>query len=162
MQLFKKINELIVSRSLKLTKGAAVTFVDPNGVEAAFNPFAKAITAAYSVPYSENGMTYVLTLAAGFATTLPAPKAGAKYRFVNGLSNTGAHTIVATSTLIVGSIDSCDLNAATDSAFSATGATTITLAANKSVKGDWVEIVSDGTNWYLSGSCSVFDAITLT
>lgn len=162
MQLFKKINELIVSRSLKVAKGTTVTFTDPNGVERNFNPYVSAKTAAFTVPVSESGMTYILNLAAGFAVTLPSPAVGLRYKFIIGISVTGNTTIVATSTLVRGAITTNDVNSATDSGFSATGATTITMVANKSVSGDWVELVSDGTNWYMSATCSVFDAITLT
>lgn len=162
MNLFKKINELIVSRSAKFAKGTVVTFTDPNGVERNHNPFVSAKVAAFTVPASESGMTYILNLAAGFAVTLPAPAVGLKYKFIIGISVTGSTTIVATSTLVRGAILTNDVNSATDSGFSATGATTITLAANKSVSGDWVELVSDGTNWYMTAACSVFDAIALT
>ena len=159
MQLWKKISDLIVNKSLALTKGASLTLTDPNGVSTPVNPFVKTKVAAFTVPTSENGMTYILSLAAGFATTLPAPFAGAKYKFIVGISNTGSHTIVATGAIVTGTIASSDLNAANDVAAVA-AATTITLAANVSIKGDYVELVSDGTAWFISGCTQAYNAVT--
>lgn len=162
MQLWKKMDSLTVSKLFKLGKGVSSVVTDENGVENNLNPFVKTKIAAFTVPITENGMTYVLSLAGGFATTLPSPRSGLKYRFVVGISNTGAHTIVASGAIVFGSVSSADLNAASDAALSATGITTVTLAANKSVKGDWIELVSDGTAWFLSGNCTVFDAVTFS
>lgn len=162
MLTFKKISEFVVTRSQKFLKGATLTVTDPDGVELAVNPFVKTKTAAFTVPTSENGMTYILSLAGGFATTLPSPAAGLRYRFVVGISNTSNYTIAAASAIIFGSVSSADLNAASDAALSSTGITTITLAANKSVKGDWIELVSDGAAWFMSGNVTVFDAVSLS
>lgn len=162
MNLFKHFSEITINKAIKMGKKAVTSFVSPLGVEVAFNPFVKSLTAAYTVPQSESGMTYILNLAAGFATTLPAVKAGLKYKFIIGISNTGSHTIVAPSAIIMGVVSSSDLNAGTDSSSSGTGITTITLAANVSLKGEWVELVCDGTNWFMSAATANYAGITLS
>ncbi len=55
-----------------------------------------------------------------------------------------------------------DLNSGTDSDFDTTAVATLTFVLNKAVAGDSIAIWSDGTNWFYSAECSVFDAITGT
>jgi hypothetical protein len=116
----------------------------------------KAVTAA------ESGKTFFLDLAAGFVTTLPAVGIGLNYRFVVRTSPTGSYTIVcpAAAALFKGHVLSSDLNAASDADFDTTAVATLTFVLNKAVVGDSIFIVSDGVNWFYSGECSVFDAIT--
>ena len=54
----------------------------------------KTLIAAYSVPTSENGATYFLNLAGGFAVTLPLPAAGLRYNFIVTTAPTTAYTVV--------------------------------------------------------------------
>lgn len=123
------------------------------------------LTAARTVLASENGKTFFLNLAAGFAVTLPPPALGLKYKFVVMLSPTGSYTIVTSgsSNILCGQVLTVDVNSATDPGFTATAdQDTITFVLNKSVKGDWCELECDGTSWEARCSASVFDAITLT
>ena len=123
------------------------------------------VTATNVITAAESGTIFFLASATEFVSTLPAvASAGAWFRFIVSAAPSGAsYTVVtATGTTIVGQITTNDVNSATDSGFSATGVATITFVDAKAVKGDWVEVISDGTNWYVTGACSVFDAITLS
>lgn len=125
---------------------------------------AEVVTAANVIAAAENGRTYYLNSATEFASTLPAPALGLKFKFIVKAAPSGAdYTITTTSSanIIYGAISSSDLNAANDAAI-ATGNDTISFVSAKAIVGDWVEFESDGTNWYVSGNCSVFDAITAT
>lgn len=117
----------------------------------------KAVTAA------ESGKTFFLNLAAGFVVTLPAVAAGLRYRFVVSLApSAGSITIVCAGALFKGHVLTTDVNSATDPDFDTTAVATITLVTAKCIAGDWVEVECDGTNWFYSARCSLFDAITGT
>jgi hypothetical protein len=142
-----------------LTVGAGATLTGP-----AYTELTEAPALANILTAAESGKTLFINSATGFAHTLPAVAAGLYFKFVVALGPTsGNHTIVAASgTPIVGHVLTTDVNSATDPSFSATGVLTITLVANKAVKGDSVELCCDGTNWYATARCSVFDAITFS
>lgn len=119
----------------------------------------KAVTAA------ESGKTFFLNLVAGFVTTLPAPALGLYFKFIVGTAPTGgSYTIVApaAATIFKGHVLSNDLNSGTDADFGTAGEATVTIVVNKAVAGDVVEIECDGTNYFVSARCSVFDAITIS
>lgn len=117
------------------------------------------LDATYTVTAAETGTTFILSDTTEFATTLPAPAAGLRYRFIVGAAPSGANYTVVTNgnaTIIQGAVV---VNGA-----SVLGANedTITFAASAAVVGDWVEVISDGTNWYVSGIGSAASSITLT
>lgn len=160
MAKFRRMN---VSNYVKLRTGA--TIVNNDGQVLVSGSAAEINTTTKSVSTVENGETFFLSLAAGFVTTLPAPALGLTYTFVvRTAPTTGSYTIVTngSANIIKGSVYSSDLNAATDSDFETAGGDTITFAQNKAVAGDRVNLVSDGTNWFVIGYCTVFDAITIT
>lgn len=163
MQLWKKFSEAWVTKKLVLGKGAVLQAVDSTGNAVSVGVgAAETRTAANELTAAESGKTIFLNSATEFATTLPAPAVGLRFKFVVAAAPSGASYTVVTNgsaNIIKGSVSSADLNAASDSAI-ATGADTITFVDSKAIVGDWIEVVSDGTNWYLSGCCSVFDAIT--
>lgn len=95
----------------------------------------------------------VLNSATEFAVTLPAPAEGLTYRFIVGAAPAGAsYTVVTNSSanIISGVVSSADLNGAADMVVAALS-DTITFADGVAAVGDWVELVSDGTYWFLSG-----------
>ncbi len=160
MQLWKKVSDLAVGRKLKLGRNATMAVTDPNGVETNLNPFVKDLITTYSVPDSENGMTYTLSLAGGFVTTLPAPRVGLKYTFVAGISPTTAYTVVTSGSANI--IKGFTTNAAGAAVTPLSDGDTITFVANQAVAGDQVTVVSDGTSWFLSGFAQVAAGITNT
>lgn len=99
---------------------------------------------------AESGKTFFLALATGFVTTLPAPAAGLKFRFIVAIAPSGGtYTIVtdgAPAQILAGQVHSSTGGDA-DSEAAAT-ATTITFADGVAVIGDWAEVISDGTSWF--------------
>src|SRR5574343_445303 len=65
----------------------------------------------------------------------------------------------ARSAIIKGSVSSADL-ANASAAASTTGGTTISLTTTAYV-GDWIEVVSNGVNWLLSGSVKAQGGLTI-
>jgi len=114
---------------------------------------------------TESGKTMFLNSATEFVSTLPAPAAGLKFSFVvSGAPSGASYTIVTNSSanIIKGQVYSSDLDAAGNADFETSGGDTITLVDGKSVAGDRVDLICDGTNWFAYCFCSVFDAITIT
>ena len=118
------------------------------------------ITAAKTLLEGEvNDAVFFLNAAAGAAVTLPAPKAGMKAKFIVKLAfATTAWTIVTN-----GGADIIEGTVIVNGA-SVLGSNedTITFAAAAENVGDWVEVESDGTSWFVSGVGSAASSITLT
>lgn len=126
---------------------------------------AEVVTATNVITAAESGKTFFLNSATEFVSTLPAPALGLKFRFIVKAAPSGAsYTIVTngSSNIIKGHVLSSDLNAAGDADFETSGGDTISFVDAKAVAGDWVDLECDGTNWFASGRCIVFDAITIT
>lgn len=108
----------------------------------------------------ETGKTFFLNLVGGFTSTLPVPALGLKYKFVVKTAPTTAYIILTDSVanIIHGSVTTPE--DADGAVVVAAAADTINFVAALAVIGDWVELESDGTNWYLRGQCFVQDGIT--
>jgi len=120
------------------------------------------LAATRTVRADESGTTFFLAHATEFVTTLPAPAAGLKYRFVCKIAPAGAnYTIVtnATANIFIGHVLCVADGAGTSSA---TAGDTISFVGSAAVVGDYVDVVSDGTSWYVSGMAAVATGITLT
>lgn len=114
---------------------------------------------------TESGKVLFLDSATEFVTTLPAPVAGLEFEFiVANAPESASFTIVTASSanIIRGHVLTADVNAASDGDFEAAGGDTLTFVDAKAVIGDRARFVSDGTYWYVTAICSVFDAITIT
>jgi len=117
----------------------------------------------------DNGKTFFLNLAGGFTVTLPAlatVDAGWRVKIIVGITPTTAYIVtelVGTDTnKLVGNVTT-STGETTAAAFNATGFTLVTfVVASGAVKGDYIEIVSDGSFYYVSGCTSVPAAITFT
>lgn len=123
------------------------------------------VSATNVITAAESGKTFFLSSATEFVSTLPAPAAGLRFSFIVAAAPSGAsYTIVtnASGNVIKGQVFSSDLNAASDGDFETSGGDTITFVDAKSVAGDRVDVISDGTTWFAQCFCSVFDAITIT
>lgn len=117
------------------------------------------LTAADTLLYTECGKTVFLNAASEFATTLPAPTAGCSFRFIVNAAPVGtAYTIVTAggsnlidgTTVVNGGVIGC------------VNEDTITFTASAAISGDWVYIVSDGTNWYMTGQAFAATGIACT
>lgn len=97
-----------------------------------------------------------MSAAAGVAITLPSVAVDGFYaKFITGSAfATTAFTVVAPTAVIQG-------GAIVNSVFvPAANETTITFAASAETVGDYIEIVSDGTNFYVNGVGAAAGAIT--
>lgn len=116
-------------------------------------------TAAGALTAAQSGMDIMLNAAAGFAITLPAVAAGLRYRFtVAAAFATTDFTVVTPggANLIYGAVD------VAGSVVAASAEDTITFVASAELPGDWVELWSDGTLWYIRGYGVTSGSITVT
>ena len=107
---------------------------------------------------ADSGKVFYLNAAAAGDVTLPAPHLGLNLKFVIGATNptTAWNIIGATAAVIQGS-------AVVDgAAVPAVNMDSVNLVASTAVKGDFVEIRSDGTNYYVSGVGEAAGSITFT
>jgi len=99
----------------------------------------------------------VLTLgtAGGFAVVLPAPAEGLSFKFVVKVAPTTAYTITSASTAdyMLGGVNELEVDTNDDGPSAEIGDTAdvFTFVANVALTGDFVEMVSDGTYWYVNG-----------
>jgi len=109
---------------------------------------------SHSLGAKDSGKTYILENTVARTITLPAVKAGAKFKFI--VSDSTAASTIATSegtSLIKGGI-------LLATAWETLAGTTLT-AATDAVIGDWVELVCDGTYWYISGQSGHVNGFTI-
>lgn len=115
------------------------------------------ITAAKTVRNDETGTSFVLNAAAGVAVTLPAAEAGLNYKFVVGaVFATTNWTVVAPANVIEGHalVAGAPVAAANEN--------TISFVSTAESVGDYVDLISDGTSWFVSGSAVLAGGITFT
>ena len=117
------------------------------------------ITGAITLNAEDSSKVFILNAAAGAQITLPAvaDAAGQNYRFIVGaLFATTAWTIRAASAVIQG-------GAIVNSVLvSSANRNLITFAHAADTVGDYVDLVCDGTNWYVNGIGTAAGAITFT
>lgn len=120
------------------------------------------LTASETLTRNNSGRTHFLDNAAGFTLTLPAPLKGLELEFiVKTAPTTSNYTITTPSgTLILGGAYTNDVTHPTDPDFETSGTATVNFVKNAALRGDSIEMVSDGTNWYARGFSAVYDAIT--
>jgi hypothetical protein len=97
--------------------------------------------------------------AAGDDFTLPAPAAGCRIRFVTdaAFATTAMTIVTATSAnVIYGAVD------VNSTLVPCSAEDTITIVESAELPGDFVEVLSDGTNWYVSGVAVTTGAVTCT
>ena len=109
---------------------------------------------SHSLGMKDSGNTYILENTVARTITLPAVKAGLKFKFIVS-DSTAASTIVTNegTSLIKGGI-------LLATAWETLAGTTLT-AATDNVIGDWVELVCDGTYWYISGQSGHANGFTI-
>ena len=115
----------------------------------------KATASSHTLGMKDSGKTYMLENTVARTITLPAVKAGLKFKFV--VTDSTAASTIATSegtSLIKGGI-------LLATAWETLAGTTLT-AATDNVIGDWVELVCDGTYWYISGQSGHANGFTIT
>jgi len=101
-----------------------------------------------------NGQTYILDGGTGVAIALPVPTKGARIKFIVGAAFATDFVITATGAIMEGCI--IEAGAVQD----VDGATTLTLEDGTENVGDFIEMISDGTNWYVFGNFLTAASIT--
>ena len=104
----------------------------------------KTTVSSHVLEMGDSGKTYFIESTIARTITLPAVKAGLKFKFI--MSDTSADSSIATSegtALFVGAAECGD-------AYLTLAGTTIVCELAGSV-GDWLEMVCDGNYWYVSG-----------
>jgi hypothetical protein len=117
------------------------------------------VAVATTLTAKDSGKVLILKAAAGAQITLPAvaTSAGLRFKFIVGqLFATTDWTVKALSTAIEGSVLVNGAHVA------GVDENTISFVASAESIGDFVELVCDGTNWYVNGSGVSAGAITLT
>jgi len=111
---------------------------------------------SHTLDMGDSGKTYLLDGGdAARTVTLPAVKAGLRFKFI-ATDVTTASTIATSegTALIKGGI-------LLATAWETLAGTTIT-ATTDNVVGDWIELVCDGTYWYISGQSGHANGFTVT
>lgn len=119
------------------------------------------VTATNVITAAESGKTFFLSSGTEFASTLPAPAAGLRYKFVVAAAPSGANYTVKTNgdaNIIHGQISTAETSGV--DVVTAAAADIINFVSNLSIIGDYCEVESDGTSWFLSGMCKVQDGMT--
>lgn len=170
MRLWKRISDLTVTRYLRFAKNATLKVTGSDGTETDISldelknvldsgVSSEELTAASTLTAADSGKTLYLNSATEFATTLPTPADGLNFRFIVKAAPSGASYTVVTnggSNVIQGS---ATVNGA---AVPAVNEDTITFTASAAAVGDWVDLISDGTNWYVSGQGVAATAVAFT
>jgi len=114
------------------------------------------ISTARTLTASDSGKLFTLSAAAGVAITLPAVTVtGFRARFTVGAAfATTNFTVVAPTAVIQGSAD------VNSTLVPAANETTISFVATAETVGDYIEIYSDGTNFYAYGIAAAAGGIT--
>ena len=114
------------------------------------------ITAAKILNSDDNGKTFLLNGTGGGAITLPpvASSSGFKCKFIVASLFTTNWVITAQTAVLYGVI--MELSTAQ---LVSTGTTLTMLNATDTI-GDWIEVESDGINWYVSGNFAQALSIT--
>lgn len=175
-RLHDRQNKLTITDYLRFGKNAVIKVADPtSNTEAEINLYelknlldgtnhVEDLTAASTLTANDSGKTFFLNSATEFATTLPSPAAGLRFKFIVKAAPSGAnYTIVTASSanIIIGGINELEVDTGDDGPYDNNG-DTITFVQAVSVVGDWVEMVSDGTSWYVTGQANADGGITIT
>lgn len=141
------------------TADRTITLQNASGTLLSGVEMSEVVTATNVITAAETGTTFYVSAAAGFLSTLPAPAAGLNYKFVVITAPTSnGYTIATTSSanIIYGMVEE---RAGTAGVACATE-DLLTLVANQSIIGDWLEIRSDGTSWFVHGMTDVAAGFT--
>lgn len=121
---------------------------------------AEVVIATNVITAAESGATFFLNATTEFVSTLPAAALGLRYKFiVTAAPASASYTIVTTASANTMTVV-LDALGTTDAGDIATARDVITFVDAQSVAGDWVECISDGTNWFCSGTAAVAAGIT--
>ena len=139
---------------------AATHFSGPLIVNGVYNQanVVKSVTAGATLTAADNGKIIVLGDAAPGNVTLPAvTTSGFRVRIVNGATTTTSGAVVSAEGDNISGV--LTVNGAL---VAAVAEDQINFIQSASVAGDWIEVISDGTQWLVSGQGSAAGSITAT
>ena len=117
------------------------------------------LAAAKTLTREDSGKLITLDLAGGFTVTLPALEAGLRFRFSVATAPTTAYIIDSSEG---DNISGMILNRAGVAGVAADAEDKINFVASQAIVGDSIEMVCDGTIWYVTGWADVAAGITAT
>jgi len=124
-------------------------------------PF-EVVAATNILTTAECGKTMTLAHATEFVSTLPAPTAGCYFKFIVGLAPSGAdYTIVTASgaDILIGGVNELEVDTTEDGPYD-DNADVITFVGGVAAKGDFIEMISDGTSWFFKGQTNADGGVT--
>jgi hypothetical protein len=114
------------------------------------------ISASATLTKGDSGEVFFLSGAVGGTVTMPAPFAGGRVKFVMTENDpTTAFTIDCGAGLLMGNLQNASGHARANNDQNVVFGTT-------SVKGDFADFCSDGTNWYVAATTAISGAITFS
>lgn len=120
------------------------------------------VTATNVILAAESGKTFFLDAAAGFQSTLPAPAAGLKFTFIVKTAPTSNGYTIVTNGTTQKVLKGLAVIAADAVGDVSAGGTTATFVHNNALPGDRIDMICDGTIWYMVGYAQVTAALTIT
>jgi len=133
------------------------------GGTVAMNQVTESTTATDVLTGSQCGSTVFLNSATEFLTTLPVPSAGCYFKIVVKAAPASASYTVATNgsaNILIGGVNELEVDTADDGPYHATG-DLVTFVDGVAVVGDYIEVISDGTSWYLNGQTQADGGVTI-
>lgn len=128
-----------------------------NDVERIFNKV-ETISSASTLTEADSGKWYELNNSTGVTVTLPAVKSGVNFRFVVAAA-------FETSNFIIDWAEGDNINGilvVNGASVSASGEDQINFVASAETVGDFIDIWSDGSGWYVWGIGNSAGSITAT
>lgn len=125
---------------------------------------AEVLSAASTLTAEDSGKVFFLNSATEFATTLPAPVLGFRAKFIVSAAPDGASYTIVTAggaNIIKGGVNELETNDTVDGP-SDTDGDTITFVDGVAVAGDYVELISDGTSYFVTGQTVADGGVTIT
>lgn len=122
-------------------------------------------SAAVNISVNDTGKIMITpqTAGVGFVYTLPAPEPGLHYRFINGASLALNGTVAITTTGAVAIIYGSIVNGPTNGVqlVAVNGNAIIGFNNAVSLRGDYIDLTSDGTNYYVDARSRVANGIAV-
>ena len=158
--------KLTITNTEVVTISGGATITGVTTIVSALVTPVEVVAATNEIEITESGTVFVLNHATEFVTTLPtvATSAGVTFRFIIGAAPADADYTIVTDTLenkIFGMVLEAETDTTEDGPVGQ-DEDTITFVRAVAVIGDWVELTSDGVNWYVSGMTAADGGVTLT
>ena len=158
--------KVTITNTEVVTISGGATITGTTTIASALVTPVEVVAATNEIEITESGKVFVLNHATEFVTTLPtvATSAGVTFRFIIGAAPADADYTIVTDTFenkIFGMVLEAETDTTEDGPV-AQDEDTITFVRAVAVVGDWVELTSDGVNWYVSGMTAADGGVTLT